>query len=64
MSPSQVQPAPGQAAGRVQDTATLPHRSSASTPTYAEVLAAQWCRDTAALVGELRALRWTGRRRQ
>ncbi len=57
-----VQPAPARATGKLQDSRKVAHRPGASTPTYAERLAAQWCRDIAALVGELRALRRDRRR--
>jgi len=57
MRPARVQPAPCQATGKLQDTATVAPPRRASTLSLADRLAGGWCANMTALVAELRALR-------
>ena len=59
----EVQPAPCQATGKLQDTATVAQERPASTQGFGECLATEWCRDMTAIVAELREFRRERRRR-
>jgi len=58
----EVQPTPARAAGKLQDIGRVAQERPASTPTFADRLAGEWCANMTALVAELRALRRQGRR--